>query len=353
MVSYNVRSLLERATGRGASDLHLVVDLPPSVRRDGEIEFLPDEPLRGELLEPALLELISAEQRARLESNRDLEFSFSEPALGRFRVSYYYSCERLEACFRVVPSYLPDFETLGLPPVVEELASKTSGLVLITGATGQGKTTTMNALIHWINGERRARIVTIEDPIEFLHSNRRGVVIQREVGSDATSFAGALTAALRQDPNVICVGELRTLEAMSTALTAAETGHLVLATLHTSTAAGAVERMVDVFPAHQQNQVRVQLAASLRGVICQQLLPRAGGKGRVLACEVMMATQGVRTLIRGGRTDQLYNTIMMGTGEGMVSMDQCLRHLYETGQISYDVAVGHAQAPNTVRRIAS
>jgi len=276
----------------------------------------------------------------------------SVPSLGRFRVSFYHACDRLEACFRLIPTRISSFEELGLPEAVEELSSTSSGLVLITGATGQGKTTTMNAIVDRINSERRARIVTIEDPIEYLHSNKRSVVIQREVETDAESFSSALTAALRQDPNVICVGELRTLEAMATALTASETGHLVLATLHTSSAPGAVERLVDAFPSHQQNQVRVQLASSLRGVICQQLLPRMAASGRVLACEVLLANPGVRSLIRSGRSDHLRNVIMTGVNEGMMSMDQSLRKLYETGQISYEVALQRAQSTECVRRQA-
>ena len=338
-MNQRVYQWLEKALEEGASDLHLVVGLPPSIRVDGEIEFLPQDPLRGGELEEALLALICPAQQKQLEQRRDLEFSHSTEALGRVRVSYYYSCDHLEACFRLVPQEIPSFDQLGLPRVVENLAGKTSGLILVTGATGQGKTTTMNAIIDFINTERRARIITIEDPIEYVHTNKRSVVIQREVPTDASDFPSALTAALRQDPNVICVGELRNLDTIATALTAAETGHLVLGTLHTNSAIGAIDRMIDAFPAHQQNQVRIQISTALRGVICLQLLPRLAQKGRVLAAEVLLANPGVRTLIRGGRSDQLHNSIMMGQSEGMVSMDQSLRSLYERGEISYEQAL--------------
>ncbi len=347
-----IKNLLARATKSGASDIHLVVGLPPSLRLDGDIEFMAVDPLEAEPLEEALLGLLSQAQKEKLRARKDLEFTYSDPKLGRFRASFYYACGHLEGCFRLIPSELPDFESLGLPEVVRTLALHNSGLVLICGATGQGKTTTMNCMIDLINAERRARVVTIEDPIEFLHANKRSVVIQREVESDTDSFQSALNAALRQDPNVICVGELRTVEAMATALTAAETGHLVLATLHTNSAPSVVERIVDVFPSHQQNQARIQLANSLRGVVCLQLLPRLAEKGRVMACEVMVANHGVRTLIRGGRADQLYNSILTGAGDGMIGMDRALRALYERGVISYDVAVQRAHSPESFQRLA-
>jgi twitching motility protein PilT len=348
-MNQRVKNWLDKALQVGASDLHLVVGLPPSLRVDGEIDFLPQEPLGSEELEEAMFSLLSPQQREQLSVKRSLEFSYSSPELGRVRASYYYACHRLEGCFRLVPKEIPDFQELGLPRVVEELASKTSGLILITGATGQGKTTTMNALIDFINAERRARIITIEDPIEYVHKNKRSVVIQREVPTDATCFPSALTSALRQDPNVICVGELRTLDTIATALTAAETGHLVLGTLHTNSATGAIDRMIDAFPAHQQNQVRMQLAASLRGVVCQQLLPRMAQKGRVLACEILVANHGVRTLIRKGRSDQIRNLIMMGQGEGMMAMDQSLRSLYESGEVGYEQALQCSHSGDLLR----
>lgn len=346
-----IKNLMARAAQSGASDLHLVVGLPPSLRLNGDIEFLPLDPLESESLREGLLELITPTQREKLERRKDLEFTYSDSQLGRFRASFYQACGNLEACFRLIPAELPAFESLGLPEVVRTLALHNSGLVLICGATGQGKTTTMNCMIDLINAERRARVVTIEDPIEFVHSNKRSVVIQREVESDTDSFQSALNAALRQDPNVICVGELRSVEAMATALTAAETGHLVLATLHTNSAPSVVERIVDVFPSHQQNQARIQLASSLRGVVCLQLLPRMAEKGRVMACEVMVANHGVRTMIRAGRADQLYNSILTGAGDGMISMDRALRALYERGEVSYDEAVQRAHSPDSFRRL--
>lgn len=352
-MNLRLKKWLETALRHKASDLHLVVGLPPSLRVDGEIEFMACDPLESEELEEALLSLLTPLQKENLETRRDIEFSYSSPELGRVRASYYYACQQMEACFRLVPKEIPNFDDLGLPRVVETLAGKTSGLLLVTGATGQGKTTTMNALIDFINSERRARIITIEDPIEYVHSNKRSVVIQREVPTDASCFPSALISALRQDPNVICVGELRNLDTISTALTAAETGHLVLGTLHTNSATGAIDRMIDAFPAHQQNQTRIQIAGSLRGVICQQLLPRLAGKGRVLATEILVANNGVRTLVRSGRSDQIRNLIMMGQGEGMVAMDQSLRGLYERGEISYEQAVQCSHSGELLRNRAS
>jgi twitching motility protein PilT len=337
----HILELMEIAIQREASDLHLVNGMPPSLRVAGEIEFLDAEPLVNEDTERLLFPLLNESQRERLARERELEFSYQEDGLGRFRASLYYSKGALEACFRVVPARLKSFEELNLPPVVRRLALLQSGLLLITGRVGQGKTTTMNAIIDLINSERRARVVTVEDPIEYVHSHKRSIIIQREVETDTLSFSRALISALRQDPNVLCVGEMRDLETISTALTAAETGHLVLSTLHTPNAAQTVSRIIDVFPPYQQTQVRMQLANSLQGVISQQLLPRVAEKGRILAAEVMVATPAVRHLIREQKLEQINNVISMGKEDGMILMDRSLRSLYEQGIISYDTALNH------------
>ena len=346
-----LHTLMKEALDKEASDLHLMAGLPPSLRLDGEIEFLPYDVLAADDLRKMLLGLISDAQAEKLERERDLNFSFQIPELGRFRASYYYQRQNLEASLRVVPPRTRTLEELGLPEIVRELALRPHGLVLITGPTGSGKTSVMNAMVDLINAERRSRIITIEDPIEYLHVNKRSVIIQRELESDTYSFHAALLSALRQDPNVICVGELRHLDTVSTALQAAETGHLVLATLHTQSAPQTVDRIIDVFPSSQQEQVRMQLAGTLQGILCLQLLPRMAEKGRVMAYEIMVGNSAVRNIIRTGKNEQLSNAIQMGQENGMSSMDRCLRALYEQGDVSYDVALSRAHNPQEFRQL--
>jgi twitching motility protein PilT len=346
-----IHQLLQRALEMEASDLHLVAGIPPSVRIDGEIQFLEGDALTEDDTRGMIEELLSDIQRERLERERELDFSFQVPNVGRFRTSLYFARGALEGSFRVVPLRLKSAQDLNLPRVVERLSMIPSGLVLITGPTGVGKTTTMNAIIDMINSDRRARIITIEDPIEYVHPHRRSVIIQREIDSDTHSFRNALIAALRQDPNVICIGEMRDLETISTALTAAETGHLVISTLHTQSAAQTIDRIIDVFPAHQQAQVRMQLANTLQGVVCQQLLPLVADKGRILAYEVLMATPAIRSLIREGKMQQVPNVISTGRDEGMILMDRCIRSLYEQGLISYDTALSRCQDPMTFKSL--
>jgi len=340
-----------RALEQEASDLHLVVGMPPSLRIHGSIQFLESDSLDSQQIRRMVEEILTPVQFERLEADLELEFSYCEPSLGRFRAALFFERSNLAAAFRVVPLRVRTVEELQLPPAVVDLARKTAGLVLIAGATGQGKTTTMNAMIDQINSERRARIITIEDPIEFVHRHRRSVVLQREVEADTRSFNRALVGALRQDPNVICVGEMRDLETISTALTAAETGHLVISTLHTQSASQTMDRIIDVFPGHQQNQVRMQLANSLQGVICQKLLPRVTSDGRILAFEILVATPAVRHLIREGRLEQLHNVLVTGKELGMMPLDHCIRIQYERGLISYDTALSNALDPESFRAL--
>jgi len=347
----DIRALLRDAVNSEASDLHLVAGLPPTLRIDGEISLMEFPPLTGEDTRDLINSLLNDDQVARFEKDWELEFSYTDPGYGRFRASIYMTRGNVEASFRVVPLKVKPLESLGLPEVVADLALRPNGLVLITGPTGVGKTTTMNAMIDLINREQRVRIITIEDPIEFLHEHKRSIIIQRELDTDTHSFQVALIHSLRQDPNVIVVGEMRDLETIQTALTAAETGHLVIATLHTADATQTVDRIVDVFPPHQQTQIRIQLASCIQGVVSQQLLPRVGEKGRVAAVEVMVATQAVRHVIRDSKSEQLFNIISIGKDQGMQTMDWCLKDLYRKGIITYDTALSRVKDPDFFRAL--
>lgn len=341
-----LETLLQEAVTRGATDLHLTTGLPPYIRKNGQLEPLGYEPtLDTDLIRELLGQVISDQARELLANKGEVDFSWGIPSVGRFRVNAYRQRGSIAVAIRLIPYQIPSLEQLGMPQVVEKLARKKKGLVLVTGPTGSGKSTTLAALVDNINLVRSCHILTLEDPIEYLHSHKQSMVNQREIGSDTDSFAPALRAALRQDPDVILVGEMRDLETIATAITAAETGHLVLATLHTKDASGAIERIIDVFPPHQQQQVRVQLASSLVAVVAQQLLPQIGG-GLVAAVEVLVATGAVRNLIREGKTYQLPTTIQTGGSFGMRSMDQALRQLYSQGKISSETALLNATAPS-------
>jgi len=344
-------SLLRTALDQEASDLHLVRGTPPSLRVDGRIKRLPGDPLSASDIEALVAPILSERLSRRLEKYREVDFSFEEPNLGRFRTSLFYERGALAAALRVVPWMVRSVDELGLPRVVGDLVRRNYGLVLVTGAVGMGKTTTLNTMIDLVNSERPARIITIEDPIEFVHSHKVGMVLQREVRSDTLSFRRSLVAALRQDPNVICIGEMRDWKTVATALTAAETGHLVISTLHTQSASQTMDRIIDVFPGHQQNQVRMQLANSLQGVVCQKLLPRVAGDGRILAFEIMIATPAVRHLIREGKMEQIHNVLVTGKEQGMIPMDHCIRLQYERGLISYDTAVSNSLDPESFRSL--
>lgn len=333
-----LKDLLAQALEEGASDLHISVGAPPQFRIDGKLVPVSNRPLTGTDTKKLVYSILTDDQKARFEREWELDFSLELCEIGRFRVNVHKQKGNVEAAFRVIPKAIRTIEELGLPPIVKELARKPYGLVLVTGATGMGKTTTLAAMLELINQERNCLIVTIEDPIEYVLEHKKGIIKQREVNSDTHSFAEALKHVLRQDPDVICIGEMRDLETMATALTAAETGHLVLATLHTPNAVQTVDRIIDVFPPHQQTQIRIQLAASLQGIISQQLIPKVGG-GRVVAVEILIATTAVRNVIRTAKTEQIPNIIQTGAEFGMQSMDKSLFDLYERGLITYDDAI--------------
>jgi len=331
---------------RGASDLHLSVGTPPAIRVRGELERLEGAPvLTPEDTQQLLYRVLSTEQQKQLEIKRQIDTSHAVPGLARFRVNVYFQREALGAAFRVIPEELKTLEELNLPNSLAELAMQPRGLVLVTGPTGSGKSTTLAAMIDEVNRNRTDHILTIEDPIEFVHRHKRCIVNQREIGVDATSFAEALRAALRQDPDVILLGEMRDLETISTALTAAETGHLVFATLHTQSAPGTIDRVVDAFPAGQQDQVRIQLAATLEGIVTQALLPTADGAGRVPALEILFPDDAVRNLIRQSKVEQVYSVMQTGTARGMQTIEQSLADLTLRGVITLDTALSRSSRP--------
>jgi len=329
-----LEEILKEAVQKGASDVHLTVGLPPVFRRIGRLEPQRQWPLLTPPITEALARQILEDRWGEFQARKELDLAYSLPGLGRFRVNVFYQRGSVGAAIRLLNTKIPTLEELGLPSVVGELADQSHGLVLVTGPTGSGKSTTLAAMIDRINQRRSCHIITLEDPIEYLHQHKKSIVNQREIGSDSPSFASALRAALRQDPDVILVGEMRDLETMATAITAAETGHLVLTTLHTSSAVQSIDRIIDVFPPHQQAQVRIQLADTLVGVITQQLLPRADGQGRVVAVEVLIATPAVRNLIREGKTHQIISVMQMGGRFGMQTMEMALTNLAARGIIN-------------------
>ncbi|HYQ74916.1 MAG TPA: type IV pilus twitching motility protein PilT [Cellulomonas sp.] len=324
----------------GASDLHLTIGAPPTVRVSGALRPLDGFPaLEGEGLRRALYAVLTQKQREKFEANLELDLSYSVRGLARFRLNLYQQRESIGAAFRVIPYEIKPLEQLGVPPVVANFAGLPRGLVLVTGPTGSGKSTTLASIIDLANRTRPDHIMTVEDPIEFLHRHKKALINQREVGEDTHSFANALKHVLRQDPDIILVGEMRDLETISVALTAAETGHLVFATLHTQDAAQTIDRIIDVFPSHQQAQVRTQLAGAIQGVVCQSLCKRSDGTGRTVATEVLVATPAVRNLIREGKTHQIYSAMQAGSQQGMHTMDQHLADLVKAGRISYETGL--------------
>ena len=335
----DMSSLLKMTSEQNASDLHITVNSPPILRIDGDLLITDIEPLDQEATKALIYSILTDEQKAIFEKDKELDFSFAVPEMDRFRINVHYQKGSVEAALRRIPQSIPQLDELGIPLIAYDLIRKPNGLVLVTGPTGVGKSTTLAAMLDVINSEREDIIICVEDPIEFYHKNNKSVIKQREVYADTHSFPEALRRCLRQDPDVIVVGEMRDLQTIATTLTAAETGHLVLATLHTPDAPQTVQRIIDVFPPHQQKQVRVQLADCLQGVISQILLHRADNKGRILATEVMIATAGIRNLIREGEVAQIPSLIQMGAQYGMHTMDKSLKELYKKGIVSHEVAI--------------
>ena len=345
--------LLRKMTEMSASDLHLAAGAHPRVRVDGRLSPLREIPLlTPEDTRRLVYSLLTADQKQHLEDRLELDFSFEIGGLARFRGNCFNQRGAVGAVFRAIPLGVRSLDALNLPAVLETFCRKPRGLVLVTGATGSGKSTTLAAMIDRINRDRYAHILTIEDPIEFLHQHRNCLVDQREVHSDTRSFAAALRAALRQDPDVVLIGELRDLETMEAALRIAETGHLTLGTLHTRSAASTIHRVIDVFPAHQQSQIRAQLSLVLEGIACQALLPRANGSGRVLAMEVMVPNAAIRNLIREDKVHQLESVMQMGRGKyGMQTFNQSLADLFLAGQIERDTALEYSINPDELRQM--
>ena len=347
----DIKELLMLTIKERSSDLHLTVGMPPILRIDGKLFITKGDVLTKDKMKTMIYSILTNEQKEVFEKELELDLSFALPGLDRFRMNVHVQRGCVEAAFRRIPGEIPSIEQLGLPTALKDLAKRPNGLVLVTGPTGVGKTTTLAAVIDLINRTREELIVCVEDPIEYLHTNKRSIIKQREVYSDTHSFAEALRHTLRQDPNVIVVGEMRDLETISTTLTAAETGHLVLATLHTPDAPQTIQRIIDVFPPHQQQQIRLQLADCIQGICSQLLLPRAEGKGRVVACEVMVGTSGIRNLIREQEIEQMPTLIQTGAKYGMKTMDKALKELCTQGVISYETAITRVKEPETFKNL--
>lgn len=346
-MSLDIRELLQKVVEKRASDLHITAGIPPVFRVYGQLVFAREyQPLRPSDTETLARSLLGEERWQRFLKEREADFSLGLPDLGRFRINAYFQRGSVGLAIRALSYVIPSMDELHLPKeTLQKLALLPRGLILVTGPTGSGKSTTLASMIDYINENRSCHIITIEDPIEYLHSHKRSIINQREVGADTPSFESALVHALREDPDVILVGEMRNLETIATALTAAETGHLVMATLHTNNAPQTIDRIVDVFPPHQQTQIRIQLAGALQGIVAQQLLPLASGNGRIPAIEIMIATNAIRNLIREGKTYQIYSVIQTSLSEGMITMDRALFELYKRGLVTWEEAYSRAIDP--------
>lgn len=350
-----ISELLEKLVKQGGSDLHISSNLPPAIRVDGKLKRLDYAPLSPEDVENLLFPMLSNEQRRRLEQDWELDFSYGIEGLSRFRVNFYKDKGNYAAAFRTITSQVPSFDKLGLPDIVRTTAEKPRGLILVTGPTGSGKSTTLAAMIDYINTTKSEHILTIEDPIEFVHTSKSSIIHQRELGMDTRSFANALKSALREDPDIILVGEMRDHETIALALTAAETGHLVFGTLHTSSASQTIDRIIDVFPEGQQQQIRVQLANSLVAVFSQTLLPKVQPdgtkKGRVMAQEIMLVNPAIANLIREAKAAQIYSTIQMNQGVGMQTLEMALANLYKQDLITLEDALAKTSRPDELKRM--
>lgn len=351
----DISELLEKLVKEGGSDLHISSNLPPAIRIDGKLKRMDYPPLAPDDVENLLFPMLSNEQRRRLEQEWELDFSYGIEGLSRFRVNFYKDKGNYAAAFRTITSNVPTFDQLGLPEIVRTTAEKPRGLILVTGPTGSGKSTTLAAMIDYINSTRAEHILTIEDPIEFVHTSKTSIVHQRELGMDTRSFANALKSALREDPDIILVGEMRDHETIALALTAAETGHLVFGTLHTSSASQTVDRIIDVFPEGQQQQIRVQLANSLQAVFAQTLLPKiqpdGTKKGRVMAQEIMLVTPAIANLVRESKAAQIYSTIQMNQGMGMQTLEMALANLYKQKLVTLEDALSKTSRPEELKRM--
>ncbi|MFQ4146981.1 type IV pilus twitching motility protein PilT [Chlorogloeopsis sp. ULAP02] len=350
-----IEDLMEQMIEMGGSDMHLSAGLPPYFRISGKLTPIGEEPLSGDQCQRLIFSMLNNSQRKTLEQNWELDCSYGVKGLARFRVNVYKERGTYAACLRALSSKIPNFDKLGLPDVVREMADKPRGLILVTGPTGSGKTTTLAAIIDLINRTRAEHILTIEDPIEFVYEPIKSLVHQRQLNEDTKSFANALRAALREDPDIILIGEMRDLETISLAISAAETGHLVFGTLHTSSAAQTVDRIIDVFPADRQTQIRVQLSNSLVAVFSQTLVskknPKPGEFGRVMAQEIMIVTPAISNLIREGKTAQIYSAIQTGGKLGMQTLEKVLADLYKQGTISFESAMAKTSKPDEVQRL--
>jgi twitching motility protein PilT len=350
-----IEDLLKELVDKGGSDLHISNKLPPIMRIDGKLTRTDYEPLNHEDVETLLFPMMSNEQRRHLEQEWELDFSYGIENIGRFRVNFYKDKGCYAAAFRTIATSAPRLEDLGMPPIVTTMAEKPRGLILVTGPTGSGKSTTLAAMIDYINRTRAEHILTIEDPVEFVHTSKNSIIHQRELGMDTRSFANALKSALREDPDIILVGEMRDHETIALALTAAETGHLVFGTLHTSSASQTIDRIIDVFPEGQQQQIRVQLANSLVAVFSQTLLPKlqpdGTKKGRTMAQEIMVVTPAVANLIREAKAAQIYSTIQTSSGAGMQTLESALAELYKKKMITIEDAMSKTSKPAELKRL--
>jgi twitching motility protein PilT len=347
----NLTDLLTNMVSLGASDLHISAGNPPLYRLHGELVRTDFPKLKPNDIQKMLYAILTQRQREKFEEDLELDLSYPLPGIARYRVNIYQQRDSMGAAFRLIPFNIKTLEELGAPANVRQFAELPRGLVLVTGPTGSGKSTTLAALIDIVNTENASHIMSVEDPIEFLHSHKRSAVHQREVGGDTKSFAAALKHVLRQDPDVILVGEMRDLETISMALTAAETGHLVFATLHTNSAPSSVDRIIDVFPPHQQQQIRVQLASSLQGVVTQTLVPTADGAGRAVACEILVVTPAVSNLIREGKTHQIFSAMQAGGAQGMQTMDKALADLVKKAKITREAAEERAHDQDNLAQL--
>jgi len=341
--------IIKDGISKGASDIHITVGVPLIYRIDGKLVKIGEEIITPAIAEDIVKRILNDKQMSELIDKGEIDTSFSNPGIGRFRINIYKQRGSYALAIRIIPLRIPTMNELGLPDVVKDLCKLPRGLILVTGPTGSGKSTTLASMIDTINNERSCHILTLEDPIEYLHKHNKSIVNQREIGNDSLSFANSLRAALRQDPDVILVGEMRDLETISIALTAAETGHLVLSTLHTIGAAKTIDRIIDVFPPYQQQQIRIQFSSVIQAIISQQLLPKADGKGRVAAFEVMIATSAVRNLIREEKTHQIDTAIQTGAKFGMQTMDSSLLSLYKKGLITREIALNQSVNPDVIR----